>query len=122
MSHEAMIFTALKGLVANRVYPDTFPQAPDKPVWPSIRYTALGGVVDMDACGSGTAQTDSSEWQVDIVSNTATERATLRDQARAAIEAMPVASALNAAPLHLYDPETKTYRAILRLTCYGSTL
>jgi hypothetical protein len=122
MSHEQLIFDALKGLVSNRVYPDTFPQPPAVPVWPSIRYTLIGGVIFEDSCGSGIEETDNSEFQIDIVAATATQRATLRDQVRTALNGLSVPASLNLAPLHEYDAETKTYRAILRVTVHGSSV
>jgi hypothetical protein len=122
MSHEILIFNALKSLVSNRVYPDTFPQEPSLPVWPSIRYAQIGGQIFDDACGSGLSDTDSTEFQIDIVAITATQRATLRDQVRTALNGLSVPASLNLAPLHEYDAETKTYRAILRVTVHGSSV
>lgn len=122
MSHEVLIFNALKDLVDNRVYPDTFPQSPITPVWPAIRYSMIGGVIFEDACGSGSEETDSSEFQIDIVAINATQRATLRDQARTALNGLSVPTSLNIAPLQEYDAETKTYRAILRVTVHGSSV
>jgi hypothetical protein len=122
MSHETIIFSALKGFVSNRCYPDTFPQEPAIPVWPAIRYTQIGGTIDEDVCGSGTAETDNSEFQIDIVAATATARATLRDQVRTAMLGLSIPNALTLAPIHEFDAETKTYRCIMRFVIYGSSL
>lgn len=122
MSHESIIFDALKGLVSNRVYPDTFPQPPATPVWPAIRYSMIGGQVFEDVCGTGFAETDSPEFQIDIVAATATARATIRDQVRTAMMGLSVPATLTLPPIHEYDAETKTYRAIMRYTLHGSSL
>lgn len=122
MGHEQLIFDALKGLVSNRCYPDTMPQPPATPVWPAIRFTQVGGQIDLDVCGSGDSETDSAEFQIDIVAATATARTALREQVRSAMKTLSVANALNQSPIHVYDQETKTYRAIMRYTIFGSTV
>lgn len=122
MSHESIIFAKLKGLVSNRCFPDSFPQEPEKPVWPAIRYTQVGGDIEEDVCGSGDAETDSSLFQIDIVTHTATSRATLKEQVRAAMKTLEIPNALTQAPIHTFDVETKTYRCIMLYTVYGSSL
>lgn len=120
MNTEQLIFDTLKGLVSNRCYPDTYPQAPATPVWPAIRFTKTGGNIDLDSCGSGLSDTDDETFQVDVVAATATSRTALREQIRTAMQALPCA--LSQSPIHTYDVETKTYRAILIYTFFGSSV
>src|SRR5438309_3086773 len=74
MTLEDAMFTALRTLVANRVYPLTFPQpngAP--PVWPAIRYTFISSVPVLDICGDDDEPTDEVRVQIDVVSLTYSE-------------------------------------------------
>jgi hypothetical protein len=119
---ESMIFTAFKGVVGNRVYPDTFVQ-PNGTIatWPAIRYSIIGGTIDQDIAGAGTEQTDDTTFQLDLVARTTSEREALRQQVRAAAQGLNPPMILRAPPTQEYDPETKTYRATLEFTIYGSS-
>lgn len=121
MSLEADLVTALGPLVGGRIYPDAFPLSP-LPDWPALRYTLIGGVVDDGNCGSGDdGSTDDVSMQIDVVATTSTARSTLRNQVRAALAGMSPMGVLSAAPQHLFDAETRTFRAMLDVTFYCST-
>ncbi len=108
MSVETTIFTALKGLVANRCYPHSFPQSPALPTWPAIRYTVAGGVVY--TANQGNTGEDDVRVQIDIVAGSYDQAATLSVQVRAALEALDGSTVLNSAPVYMFDFETKTHR------------
>lgn len=108
MSHEATLFVALGGLVANRCYPHSFPQSPALPTWPAIRYTIVGGVVYK--ANEGNTGTDDVRVQVDIVAASYDQAAALSTQVRTALEALDYPAVLNTAPAYSFDPETKTHR------------
>jgi len=119
-----LIFTTLGPLVASRCYPIVFPQKP-LPVWPAIRFTRVGGTIYPDACGAGDDSTDDQRFQVDIVATTLDELTDtvtgLVPLARAAMALLTVPTVLQAPPAFEYDPETKTYRAVMDFICYGSS-
>jgi len=120
MSLETDLVTALGDLVGGRIYPDAFPLAP-LPQWPALRYTLNGGLVDDANCGSGNGETDDVAVIIDVVATTSTQRTTVRDQVRSALAAMTPAGVLTAAPRHMFDAETRTFRAVLDVTFYLST-
>lgn len=111
MSVSSQLFTALKGLVGNRCYPDTFMQ-PDGnlPVWPAIRYTVTGGDTFGTICGTSDGDEDTPSIQVDLVCATQASRETLTASVRTAMAAMATPTSLENTPTNEYDSETKTYR------------
>lgn len=122
MNVGVLIFNTLRALVASRVHPDTFPQQPTVPAWPSIRYTVVSGTAYPDLCGDGTSDEDDARVQLDIVCLTATERHTLTEQVRAAMKTMVPPAIMESPPSSTFDAETKTFRCTIDYTIYGSTL
>lgn len=114
MSVSTQIYTALQGLVSGRCYPDTFMQ-PDGnlPLWPSIRYSIIGGETHADICGTGDGSTDTTRVQIDIVAATHSSRESILNSVRAAMENLATPTTLQSTPRGEYENETKTYRAIL---------
>ncbi len=113
MMVEGLIFDALKGLVANRVYPNEFVQ-PDGslPTWPAIRYTIISSVSEADICGTDTVDTDDVSVQLDIVARTHGAVIALRDQVIAAMMSLGL-PATRQSNSQERDAETKTYRVTL---------
>jgi len=114
------IFTILAPLVANRVYPVTFPQAPAVPVWPSIRYTPTGGAVQLTSCGD--ANDPDVSIQIDVVATTFAAAITLTELVKTAFNTFSVPAVLDNFPMFDYDHETKTHRGILQYTIAGSSV
>lgn len=121
MTLRADLFTALRGLVADRCYPDTFPQEPSTPTWPSIRYTVAGGTITGDICGSGTEETDDVRMQIDVVATTHKERDTLKKAIRAALLTFSPPCVLDSPSLDRYDSETKTFISSQDFIFFGSS-
>lgn len=109
MSLKADLFDALRGLVSDRCYPDTFPQEPNTPTWPAIRYTVAGGTITGDICGSGTEETDDIRMQIDAVAVTHKDRDALKTAIRAALLTFSPPCVLDSPSLDRYDSETKTF-------------
>lgn len=121
MTIEADIFTALKSLVANRVYPLTFPQPENGlPVWPAIRYTFISQVPFLDICGDLDEPTDEVRVQVDIVSLTYAEMRLLARQVRAAMASFYPPTTLESLSEE-FDSDTKTRRSIMDFIIHGSS-
>lgn len=111
------IFTALRGLVGSRVYPDTFPQ---DYAWPAIRYSIVSAVPTTTVCGSGDDETTDFRIQIDVVAKTDTQRDELRRAIQAAMrDVQPPAT--DAGWQNLYDSETRAYRASLDYLMHPST-
>lgn len=122
MIHDAIIFAALGPLVSSRCYPVMIPQEEGTPpVWPAIRYTPAGGGIELDACGSGSAETDDQRVQIDCIAETYKAAGALCELARAAMQGLPVPCAADGAATYEFDDETKTFRAIQDFTIYGSS-
>lgn len=120
MTIEQQLFTALRGLVNDRVYPVIF-QQPDGtlPPWPSIRYSMTNTPIE-DLCGDGDDETSDVSVQIDAVAETHGAMRTLRLAVMAAMRSLPTPARLQV-DLDDFDEETKTYRAILRYEVGGSS-
>lgn len=101
-SAEAIVYGALRGLVADRVYPDIAPEAAARPYF---TYQAVGG-----------QDTDTLDGQTDLqnarmqVNAWADDRLTAVNLMRAAIAALtdpPIAAVTIGAPASTYEPDTK---------------
>lgn len=108
---EGVVFTALKSLVGNRCYPNTFIQPEDGalPTWPAIRYTLISGDNAFDLCGTDNVDTDDTVVQLDLVAKTHGAVVTLRDQAITAMQGL-TPPAVRLSMFNEYDETTKTYR------------
>jgi Protein of unknown function (DUF3168) len=113
------IFTALGPLVSNRVYPLTFPQDPDVPVWPAIRYTPTGGAMQFTSCGD--ANDPDVTIQIDVVAATFAALLPLVGSVKTAFNTFSIPAVLENSPGFDYDAETKTHRAVMIYTLAGST-
>lgn len=120
MSYGPALLALLGPLVDARCWPDYFPQL-DAPTWPAIRVTHIGGAITLDACGSGDPETDDVDVQIDVVTIDAAARDALVSAVRTAVQTSALPAVLNAAPVHTWDPETRTHRGILLFTLYGSS-
>lgn len=104
-----VVFDALKMLVSNRCYPNTFPQEPEVPVWPAIRFTIIGETPYPDLCGTDDGSTDDARVQVDCVAKTYGAAKSLRDSVVAAMMVTDPPCVRDGA-FEAFDPETKTHR------------
>lgn len=107
---EGTIYTALSGLVNGRCFPSHFPQDPDLPVWPAIRYLTFNDAVE-DLCGTVGADVDDVRVQIDVVAKTHGGMLTLRDQVITALRS--VQCARQSGGFQTFDEETKTHRSVL---------
>ena len=107
---EGTIFTTLNGLVGGRCFPSRFPQEPELPTWPAIRYTTANDAVE-DLCGTVGADVDDVRVQIDVVAKTHGGMLTLRDQVIAALRG--VQCARQPGGFQTFDDETRTHRAVL---------
>lgn len=116
MSMSAQIFTALRNLVADRVYPDV---GPDAPIVPYMTYQRVGGdpinYLDNSQPGKGNARMQISVWAA-----THTEAELLIQQAETALRAAANLSAtVSAGPMSTSDPVTK-YRGMIQFfSCWA---
>lgn len=108
----AVVFTALKNLVSNRVYPNTFPQAPAVQTWPAIRYVIISEQPIPDVCGTDDGSTDDTRVQVDAVALTYGAAVALRDQIITAMQGL-APPAVRESGFEEYDSETKTHRCVI---------
>lgn len=104
MSIESQIFDALKGLVANRVYPDFAPEAVARPY---IVYQQVGGEA-VNFLDPTAPSKKNGRWQISVWATSREQAATL---ARQIEDLLRLTVALQAtvlgAPIASYDPDTK---------------
>lgn len=112
-----VIYTALRGLVGGRVYPDTFPQ---DYAWPAIRYGIVSAVPSTTVYGSAGDETTEFRVQIDVVARTDTQRDALR---RAVQDAMRDVHPPTTALLwqNRYDNETRAFLATMDYLMHPST-
>jgi hypothetical protein len=120
MSIESDLYQTLRGYVADRVYPLTFPQPVSDARWPSIRYTFISADPGEDICGDGGDGTADYRVQLDLVHTTYAALRVLRLQVLAAMDAFQP-PAIWSGELEAYDAETKTYRSSLDFLLYPSS-
>lgn len=110
---EGVVFAALRSLVSNRVYPNTFPQPPELPVWPAIRYSVISSDNEESICGTDDVSTDDTQVQLDIVARTHGGATTLRDQVIQNMQCLDPPAVRMSGGFQSYDAETKTHRVVL---------
>ena len=120
MSVESEVFDALKGLVANRCYPDAFPLTPPTPAWPAIRYSLVSEVPAPMLCGDTELEANTTRIQLDLVATTAAAVRSLRDSVIGAMAALAT-PAIREGGFSGYDAETKTYRLSMDYALYESS-
>lgn len=116
MSVASQLFDALGPLVSGRAHRDTFPQPPDLPVWPAIRFTLVSGVSEPTVCGTGAEDSDDIIVQIDVVHTTAKMKDALVSAVLAAMQNYPEPVVRNARRDDPFDPITKTFRASIDYT------
>lgn len=122
MNPGQVVKTALGPLVNGRVYASTFPQQPNIPTWPSIRFTVVGGEVFPDLCGSEVWQTDDVRVQLDVVATEYDQMRSLVQQVISAMAAVVDPPSRRAAPtVETFDAETKTHRSVLEYSLHPSS-
>lgn len=119
---EGVVFTALRSLVGDRCYPNTFEQPPDArlPTWPAIRYTLISGDNAFDLCGTDDVGTDDTVVQLDLVAKTHGAVVTLRDQVITAMQGL-TPPAVRLSMFNEYDETTKTHRITMDYLFSGSS-
>lgn len=115
---EELIFDTLKDIVGNKVYPDVVPQNASLPLFPCIIYTLVGSQNPIANCGNAHENNEMVRVQLDLFAETAKIRANLRLLVRKAMDEMSHCAVLQSGILNLYEPETKTYRAIFDYHVY----
>jgi hypothetical protein len=104
MSVEADIFTALKGLVANRVYPDV---APDAVLRPFIVYQQVGGTA-VNFVEPAVPGKKNGRFQVSVWADTRSAAATLARQVEDTLRVVPdLQTTVLGAPMAVYEEDTK---------------
>lgn len=112
MSVPQVVYTALRGLVSDRCWPNRFAQPDAAPVWPAIRYVVVDAAAEAGLCGTDSEDTDDVRVQIDLVASTYALMRTLKAQAIAALAATdPPCSRVSS--FETYDAETRTHRAML---------
>ncbi len=126
-----VIFARLASLVANKCYPNTFPEeliappgtvpsTPNRPTWPAIRYQEISTFNPPDIKGTGDEDTDDKTYQIDVVAaHWGTMHALVRQVISALQDTTPPCT--RDFQIEAFDTETKTHRGILRYTFYSST-
>lgn len=114
------IYTALQGFVNGRCYANEFPQPPELQVWPAIRFQLTGAEAHAAVCGTGSVDTDTSDYQIDVVAKTFGAMITVRNQVIAAlIDFDPPAG--RDGMFELTDEQTKTHRCVLLYSFHPSS-
>jgi len=106
------IFTALRSLVSDRVYPNTFPQSPIVPVWPAIRYSLVSGDNFPNACGSSDEDEDDLTVNLDIVAESWTDMRLVKASVITALQLVVDPPCIRQpGGFETFDGETRTHRA-----------
>lgn len=104
MTVESDLYDALKGLVANRVYPDV---APDLTVRPYIVFQQVGGSA-INFLDSTVPSKKNMRMQVSVWADTRTAAAGLSRQVEDALRAVaPLQTTVLGAPVATYEADTK---------------
>jgi len=113
MSVPEVLYQELRALVADRAYPNTFPQGDALPVWPALRYTIVSNDVAGSLCGTNNEDTDDVRVQVDIVATTYSGMRLLKSQVLTTLEETDPPCSRQPGGFETYDAETKTHRAVV---------
>jgi hypothetical protein len=117
VSIPADLFTALRALAGDRVYPDTFPQ---DVAWPAIRVTFIGAVPDATICGNGGDSETDFTVQIDGIARKGVDRDSLRASIAAAMATFSPPAILESWS-NSYDEETKSYRVLMQYFLHPSS-
>lgn len=99
MTVEADIFSALKGLVANRVYPDVAPTGAARPY---VTYQQVGGEA-INLLEAGAAAKRNGRFQVNCWADTRATVANLSRQVEEALATSALKAFVLAAPVAVYE-------------------
>lgn len=114
MSTGTVLVGLLSALVGGRIYASTFPQEPEEPTWPAIRFTVISEEPFADQCGSETTATDDARVQIDVVAATYDQMLSLKASVIAAMAASSAPPAQReTGGFETFDSDTKTHRAVL---------
>lgn len=102
MSIESLLFSALKGLVGNRCYPDV---APDKTQRPYITYQQVGGQAINFVDGSDPGKRN-ARMQVNVWADSRAQASALAQQVESALRASALQTTVLGAAVATYEPET----------------
>ena len=116
-----IVFSALKGLVGNRCFPNTFMQQDRLPSWPAIRYTVIGSDPTPDIMGTADVLLDDVRVQIDVVDLTYGGAVVLRDRVIAAMSTLTPPAVRQPSGFETFDAETKTHRVVLEYVFYPSS-
>ena len=121
MTVEVDLFSTLRSLVSDRVFPQTFEQPSGAlPTWPAIRYTITSTTPIEDLCGDGDDETSEISVQIDGVDATYSKMRALRLSIMESMRSFPTPARLSGS-FDTFDVETKTHRAVLSYTVSGSS-
>lgn len=121
MNPGAVVVSLLSSLVSGRVYASTFPQEPEEPTWPAIRFTVVGVSPVVDQCSSADTDTDDTRVQIDVVSRDYDEMVSLKASVIAAMATSTPAAQREPGGFETFDADTKTHRAVLDFTFQPSS-
>lgn len=107
------IYAALRSLVADRVYPNEFPQGDPLPIWPAIRYTIVVSDPAPTLCGTGDEDTDDVIVFIDVVAKTYPAMRALKAQVITALQSTDPPCARESGGQESPDGETRTHRAVM---------
>lgn len=122
---EALIYSRLGPLVADRCYPGNFEQPPDArlPTWPAIRFMIIDSTPEADICGTDNEDTDDIRVQVDVAGLQYDDVRLLKKQVINELMNTDPPCTREAGGGYFYDDITKTHRFSLDfLFCPSSTV
>jgi hypothetical protein len=108
-----LIYQRLRGLVADRIWPNRFAQGDPLPTWPALRYTVVSRDTVVSLCGTTSEADDDVRVQIDIVAKTYTQMDTLKAQVIAALDGTDPPCTRQSGGFETYDVETTTHRAVI---------
>lgn len=120
MSIDTVIFAALRGLVADKVYRETFPQTDGAPLTPAIRVTLVSGTTYPTVCGSDFE--GDPRYQVDVIHDSAKQRDVLVQQIYTALDSVDPPAILQGLASNEFDTETKKYLATFDYIFFPSSV
>src|SRR4051812_40742151 len=107
------IYAALRSLVADRVYPNEFPQGDPLPIWPAIRYTIVVSDPAPTLCGTGDEDTDDVIVFIVVVAKPSPAMRALKAQVITALQSTDPPCARESGGQESPDGETRTHRAVM---------
>lgn len=122
MSVGIVLYNALQSLVSGRVYPGEFPQEPELPTWPAIRYAVISEDVFASLGGSEDDTADDVRVQIDIVDKSYDGMRALKRQVIAALASTDPPAVRQDGGFDTVDPDTGTHRAVIEYVFQPSSV